>query len=119
MYSHVGPRSAGREPLGGSSSGRTADSDSANLGSNPSPPAIWRPVRISLIVFLSGKRCCELIPILKSKLTLSAWLAVLPLLSLPRLRVTFDLETGLSNVFLSAYECALLRCLFCGRDVFV
>jgi hypothetical protein len=29
---------------GGSSSGRTADSDSANLGSNPSPPAIhtWR-----------------------------------------------------------------------------
>ena len=25
--------------LGGSSSGRTADSDSANLGSNPSPPA--------------------------------------------------------------------------------
>src|SRR5690348_16627885 len=27
------------QPLGGSSSGRTADSDSANLGSNPSPPA--------------------------------------------------------------------------------
>ena len=26
--------------LGGSSSGRTADSDSVNLGSNPSPPAI-------------------------------------------------------------------------------
>src|ERR1700689_1080374 len=27
------------DPAGGSSSGRTADSDSANLGSNPSPPA--------------------------------------------------------------------------------
>src|SRR5271154_2992249 len=27
------------DPDGGSSSGRTADSDSANLGSNPSPPA--------------------------------------------------------------------------------
>ncbi len=26
-------------PIGGSSSGRTTDSDSVNLGSNPSPPA--------------------------------------------------------------------------------
>jgi hypothetical protein len=31
----------------------------------------------------------------KSKLTLSAWLAVLPVLSSPRLRVTFDLEMEL------------------------
>ena len=30
------PRNA---PAGGSSNGRTADSDSASLGSNPSPPA--------------------------------------------------------------------------------
>lgn len=34
---HLGPRPFF---LGGSSSGRTADSDSVNLGSNPSPPAI-------------------------------------------------------------------------------
>src|SRR6185437_628780 len=27
------------DPVGGSSNGRTADSDSASLGSNPSPPA--------------------------------------------------------------------------------
>src|SRR5262245_8427090 len=29
------------DPVGGSSNGRTADSDSASLGSNPSPPANW------------------------------------------------------------------------------
>ena len=32
--------SPGRDPVGGSSNGRTADSDSAYRGSNPRPPAI-------------------------------------------------------------------------------
>src|ERR1700680_4730961 len=44
------------DPAGGSSSGRTADSDSANLGSNPSPPAT-----ICLrFVYLAG--ACEFWP---------------------------------------------------------
>ena len=33
-----------RPRFGGSSNGRTADSDSASLGSNPSPPAKFRPL---------------------------------------------------------------------------
>src|SRR3569832_162504 len=36
-----GPACTLQPGIGGSSSGRTADSDSANLGSNPSPPAIF------------------------------------------------------------------------------
>lgn len=32
-------------PGGGSSSGRTTDSDSVNLGSNPSPPAIRKRLK--------------------------------------------------------------------------
>ena len=39
----------GRVRFGGSSSGRTADSDSVNRGSNPRPPAI-HPDRFSLIL---------------------------------------------------------------------
>ena len=38
-------------PAGGSSSGRTADSDSANQGSNPCPPAIY---------FVDHRRCSGL-----------------------------------------------------------
>jgi hypothetical protein len=33
-------------PAGGSSNGRTADSDSASLGSNPSPPANHNPLEM-------------------------------------------------------------------------
>ena len=36
-------RNAPSFPAGGSSNGRTADSDSASLGSNPSPPATCFP----------------------------------------------------------------------------
>src|SRR5580692_1694537 len=36
------------DPDGGSSSGRTADSDSANLGSNPSPPAKFKKPRTQM-----------------------------------------------------------------------
>jgi hypothetical protein len=42
-YSAKGVRSR----VGGSSNGRTADSDSASLGSNPSPPATWFSIAIS------------------------------------------------------------------------
>lgn len=49
IWRYAPPSPAKREkgiatPIGGSSSGRTTDSDSVNLGSNPSPPA-----RISLV----------------------------------------------------------------------
>src|SRR6202167_849621 len=37
-----------RVSAGGSSSGRTADSDSANLGSNPSPPAKFKKPRTQM-----------------------------------------------------------------------
>ena len=36
------------QDFGGSSNGRTADSDSASLGSNPSPPAILRRAKLYL-----------------------------------------------------------------------
>jgi hypothetical protein len=41
--------------LGGSSSGRTTDSDSVNLGSNPSPPATSTHLSICQVGFLSPK----------------------------------------------------------------
>lgn len=41
MAERIGP--ASKPALGGSSNGRTADSDSASLGSNPSPPANTKP----------------------------------------------------------------------------
>jgi hypothetical protein len=47
LYCGIGAPVLGRVGLrpsdGGSSNGRTADSDSASLGSNPSPPAIRKP----------------------------------------------------------------------------
>jgi hypothetical protein len=41
------------DPVGGSSNGRTADSDSACLGSNPSPPTN------SDMGAVSGQSCAE------------------------------------------------------------
>jgi hypothetical protein len=45
---------------GGSSNGRTADSDSASLGSNPSPPAT--PKRLIVLAKLGFQRWPEMAP---------------------------------------------------------
>src|SRR6185369_4830297 len=51
--------------LGGSSSGRTTDSDSVNLGSNPSPPAKNRRARASGPFVLASCSAMRIYPLLR------------------------------------------------------
>ncbi len=52
--SRVPTAASGRrsDPVGGSSNGRTANSDSASLGSNPSPPATTKPLISNRFLYL-------------------------------------------------------------------